>query len=83
MRTSTVPYPGLGRMSHQISLTDLMAWEATMASKAYSNSAQLLNTQGCPAVGKASKMVMRDDARPVSCPCQKGELADNASTCGR
>ena len=43
------------------------------------NSAQLRTRHGCPAVGDDSKMVLRAEASPVSCPCQYGELADSAS----
>ena len=38
---------------------------------------------GCPTRGKAWKSGVRAEARPVSRPCQNGELADSASSSGR
>ena len=41
------------------------------------------NTRGMPTRGNAWKSGVRALARPVSRPCQNGELADSASSSGR
>ena len=42
-----------------------------------------LKSGGGPLLGRFSKMIERYDLRPVLRPCQKGELVDNTSRCGR
>ena len=42
-----------------------------------------INTYGNPAVGIASKILVRTDASPVSSPSQNGEDADRATKCGK
>ena len=70
MRSSTVPYPGCGRMSHHTSRTLSMVPALMSVSRKSLNSAQLPSSGGRPVVGIASKTLVRMEAMPVSWPCQ-------------
>ena len=83
IRTSMVPKLGCGRTSHQISRIDSIALALTRVIINRWNSAQLSRRYGSPAVGRLSKILLRQDARPVSAPLKNGELAESASKCGR
>ena len=83
MRSSTVPNPGWGRMSHQTSRTVEMLPARMSASRNISNSPQPLNCGGSPAVGRISKIFVRVLARPVFSDSRKGLEQLSASRCGR
>src|SRR5262249_46901795 len=78
IRTSTVPYRGCGRTSHQTSRIDWIAWLDSSPPMYRSKSGQLVRWSGSPAVGSASKTLLRYDASPVSWPTQYGLEADSA-----
>jgi len=70
-------------MSHQISRTVSIDPAVMSVSSREVNSFQSANSGGKPVVGMVSNTFVRVDARPVSCPCQYGLEADNASKIGR
>ena len=80
IRSSTVPNPGCGRMSHQTSRTVEMLPARINASRNRSNSPQPLNCGGSPAVGITSKTFVRALARPVFSDSQYGLEQASASS---
>ncbi|MNT83913.1 hypothetical protein D3C72_2238530 [compost metagenome] len=70
MRTSTVPYSGLGRMSQYRSFR-LPMMPACFSSAAWPwNSCQLRTNCGrWPLLGKALTTLLRAEAKPLSSPC--------------
>src|SRR5829696_9028847 len=82
-RNSSVLKKGCGRRSHQIFLPLSMQLVLTNRLTNPSNSAHELKVEGMPVRGNCCHTIVRYDLRPVTRPCQKGELADSASTWGR
>ena len=70
MRSSTVPKPGWGRMSHQTSRMVAMVRAVISVSMKLSNWFQPASCHGGPAVGRPSNTLLRQEASPVSWPIQ-------------
>src|SRR5260370_462329 len=66
-----------------MSLNDWKASHSCMIIQKFWNSFHVLKWRGTPAWGNRPYRADRHDFRPVSTPCQNGELADTASKCGR
>ena len=83
MRISTVPHVGCRRTSHHRYVWSWSASESMSSSTDRTQSAYDEKTRGMPTRGNAWNSGVRALARPVSRPCQNGELADSASSSGR
>ena len=81
-RNSRVGNLGCGRMSHQILVGSSIDPVSSRMSMKRSYSLHEPKSGGSPVRGRFSKTIERYDFRPVSRPCQKGELVDNARMCG-